>query len=237
MGRTTGLLLTFLKCNATANEADWARWYDDEHLPDLLQGPDAPWVATRWELTEKPVLGMPGIGFPYVTIYEFDGDAPHKLAALYERDRELRAKGRIHANHTVLDAQSFSAHSKFRDKPEPSAALKGHIIAWVLSNQPEHEAEWDEWYDREHVPDMLDSGGFAAATRWQRNPRVPYGPNHITLYDVHHESVQTAVDLSAAAMGPLIAAGRKHRCHTGGLTITVKPTGRHGGAGLRASEV
>lgn len=238
MGRSTGLLISYVKCNAAANEADWSAWYDDVHLPDLLRDGGGPWVATRWELSTKPAPGMPGIGFTHVTIYEFDQPDPlTAVERLVARDVELRDAGRVHPNHAVIDAHAFRAHGPWSDKPEPSPALRGHILAYVLCNQPEHEAAWDEWYDREHVPDMLGSGGFSAATRWERMPRNAYGAHHITLYDVAHESVQTAVDLSAAVMPGIVAAGRKHPCHTGAMTVTLVPSGRFGGAGLRADQV
>jgi hypothetical protein len=237
MARTKGLLIVFCKCNAPAEAAAWSTWYDDTHLPDLLRGGDGPWVATRFELAEKPAPGMPGIGFSHVTLYEFEGDLlPRQVDAFTARDGDLRRAGRVHPNHSVIDAQLFRAHGRFSSKPEPSAALRGHILAFVMCNQPEREAEWDAWYDREHVPDMLASGAFAAASRWQCEPRRAHGPNHVTLYDVHHPSIQTAVDLSAGVMPGLTAAGRKHPCHTGAMALTLVGSGRHAGAGLRASE-
>lgn len=124
MGRTTGLLISFAKCNQPAPERSWSAWYDDVHLPDLLQGENAPWLATRWELTQKPQSGMPGIRF-----------------------------------------------------------------------------------------------------------------SHVTLYDTHHESLQTAVELSAAALAKLAAAGRKHPCHTGASTVTLQPSGRYGSVGLRRRDL
>ena len=61
------------------------------------------------------------------------------------------------------------------------------------------------------------------------------GPNHLTLYDVGLDSIDEAVARSAAVMPDLIAAGRKHRAHTGAMTLTLVPSGRYGGAGYRAS--
>lgn len=230
--------MSFTKCNAGPAEAEWSAWYDDVHLPDLLGERDAPWVATRWAVAPKPAFGGPGLGFTHLTIYEFEGDdLLRKVERFIARDLKLARDGRVHPNHAVFDAQVFQAHGKYGDKAEPSLALRGHIIAYVMSNQPSAEAEWDEWYDREHIPDMIDSGGFSGATRWARQPRNPYGPNHITLYDVAHESIQTAVEMSAAVMPGIIAAGRKHRCHTGGMVLTLEPAGRYLGAGLRAADV
>ena len=234
MTDTSGLLIVFAKCNNPAEEAAWNEWYDDMHLPDLFSAGGGPHVATRWELASKPEPLMPGIGFSHVSIYEFAGrDVATQVERLVSRDVELRALGRVHPNHAVIDAQTFVAHGKWTEKPEPSAALRGHILAYVMANDPRQEPDWDAWYDREHVPDMLDSGAFAAATRWRREPRRAYGPNHITLYDVAHESIDTAVERSAGVMPGIVAAGRRHPAHTGAMSMTLVPTGRYGGAGYR----
>jgi hypothetical protein len=236
MGQTTGLVVVCSKTNKPPEEASWSGWYDDVHLPDLFTraGADAPKVVTRFELSRKPEPGMPGLGFSHVTIYEFDGDEPlRKVARIGEVDAALRADGHIHKTHAVIDAQTFVVHGPFAHKPEPSSSLRGHILAWVFPNDAARETEWTEWYDHEHVPDMMDSGAFAAATRWQRAPRVPHGANFITLYDVAHPSVDIAVQRSAAVMPGIIAGGRKHETHTGALSLTLVPTGRYGGTGYR----
>src|SRR5690606_22625668 len=107
---------------------------------------------------------------------------------------ELRAANRVHETHTVMDAQRYVEHGRWTNKPAPTDALRGHILAHVLANDPTREAEWDAWYDDQHVPDMMASDAFSAATRWRRQPLAPVGPNHITLYDVELDSIDTAVE-------------------------------------------
>ena len=58
---TAGLLIVATKCNQPPREAEWEAWYDDVHLPDLLDGWPAgqgPTVVTRWALSRKPEPGM-----------------------------------------------------------------------------------------------------------------------------------------------------------------------------------
>ena len=203
------------------------------HIPAVCSG-DGPWVATRFELTAKPQPGMPGIGFTHVTIFELDDENPGAQAAqaLDTLDR-LRARGDVHPAHATMGADVFVAHGPFGEKPEPSAALHGHILTNVLCNDPAREAEWDAWYDEQHVPDMLTCGAFDAMSRWQRARRVREGSNYLTLYDVATETVDEAVQRSAVTLGEIVAAGRKHETHAGALTVTLRPTGRHGGVGFR----
>ena len=98
-GPTTGLLVTYSKCLQAADEASWDEWEDLVHVPALC-GDAGPWVATRFELTERPRPGMPGIGFTHVTIYELDDVDPAAQAArALAADDALRARGRSHPAH------------------------------------------------------------------------------------------------------------------------------------------
>ena len=231
-----GLLIVATKCNQPPREEEWEAWYDEVHLPDLLDGwddGDGPTVATRWALSRKPEPGMPGIGFSHVTIYEFADDPVAAAQRLAGRQAQLHADGRAPPDARGGRRRRVRRPRRWNAKPDPSDALRGHILAHVFPNDPDLEQEWDAWYDAQHIPDMMASDAFAAATRWQREPRRAFGPNHLTLYDVALDSIDEAVARSAAVMPGLIAAGRKHRAHTGAMTLTLVPSGRHGGAGYR----
>jgi hypothetical protein len=223
----------YAKCIRAPEEPDWDEWEDDVHVPALCTA-GGPWVATRFELTARPQPGMPGIGFTHVTIYELDDtDVAGQAARTLDADEALRAAGRVHTAHASVGADVLAAHGLFGDKPEPSPALRGHILTNVLCNDPAREDEWDTWYDEQHVPDMLSCGAFGAMSRWQRTPRARVGSNFLTLYDVSTDTVDEAVERSAVTLAEIVAAGRKHETHTGALTVTLRPAGRHGGEGFR----
>ena len=101
----------------------------------------------------------------------------------------------------TIGADVFVAHGPFGEKPEPSTDLHGHILTNVLCNDPAREAEWDAWYDEQHVPDMLSCGAFGAMSRWERTPRSRDGANFLTLYDVATDTVEEAVERSAVTLG------------------------------------
>ncbi len=232
---TSALVVSYHRCNLTSAASEWARWYDDDLLPAIVDGdPGGPWVATRWAVTPAPAPGMPGIGFDHVTIYELGAvDLGVALRHLAERYRSLRAAGSFHPNHTILATDVLVAHGRWAAKAEPSAGSHSAVLANVTCADPTRLGEWDRWYDEVHVPDMLASGAFAAATRWSRRPPVPVGANHVTLYEVTLP-LEEAVSRSAAAMPGIVAAGRKHPGHAGGLTVTLQATGRWAGVGYRA---
>jgi hypothetical protein len=232
---TTGLLVVYAKCVRAADEPAWDAWEDDVHLPAICSA-GGPWAATRFELTTRPQPGMPGIGFTHVTILELDdadvaAQAAHALAV----DDALRADGRMHPAHAAVGADVWVAHGPYGAKPPPSDTRTGHILTQVLCTDPTRHDEWDAWYDGQHVPDMMSSGAFAAMSRWRRLPAQRVGPNDLTLYDVATATVDEAVERSAATLAEIVAAGRKHDAHTGGLTVTLVPTGRHGAPGVHRS--
>jgi hypothetical protein len=169
--------------------------------------------VTRWELSQKPQPGMPGIGFSYVTIYEFDQpDVLAQVERLVARDLRLRKDGRIHPQHSVIDAHVFTAHGAQPGQDRAFANLKGHILTYVLCNDPDAEARVGRVVRPRARARHARIGAFSAMSRWERVPRNTYGAHHITLYDTHLDSIQEAVDKSAVSLAKLTAAGRKHRC-------------------------
>jgi hypothetical protein len=227
------LLVLYAKCIRVPDEPSWDEWEDTVHLPALC-GPGGPWVATRFELTARPQLGMPGIGFTHVTICELDeSDVDAQAAHTLDAVDSLRAAGGVHPAHAAIGADVFVAHGPYGTKPEPSDELHGHIFTNVLCTDPAREAEWDAWYDEQHVPDMMTAGAFGAMSRWERTPRVRVGANFLTLYDVATDTVEEAVERSAVTLAEIVAAGRRHELHAGALTVTLRPAGRHGSCGYR----
>lgn len=178
-------------------------------------------AATHWALTQQPTPGMPSVGFSHLTVYELTGDVDAGARALEERECALREAGAIDPNHCVMNVDVLEAHGRFSQKPLPTSELTGHILAYVMCNNPRREAEWDAWNDDVHMPDMLDSKAFSGVSRWRRRPRGERGTQFLTLYDVGPIGVEKAVERSAGVMPGIVAAGRKHECHVGGLSVTL----------------
>ena len=220
MSQATGLLLQFVRCNAPARAGEWLRWLDEVHLPDL-RASEGVRAATAWALRVQPEPGMPSVGFSHAILIELSGDLARSVDRIHAREDAWREAGRLDRNHCVMVEDRLRAHGRHANKPLPGPALLGHILAYVHCNDPRQEKEWDEWNDTVHMPDMLASDGFTGVSRWLREPRSERGANFVTLYDVGECGVEVAVARSAAVMPGLVASGRKHDCHVGGLTVTL----------------
>jgi hypothetical protein len=68
---------------AAGREAEFNRWYDERHVPDLLAVPGFV-SAQRFALTDATGQGKPG--WTYLALYELDTDDPDALMA------EVRAR-------------------------------------------------------------------------------------------------------------------------------------------------
>jgi hypothetical protein len=234
---TTGLLLTWARCSDAGARAEWEAWWDDTHLADVaaIVGSTR---ATRWALTTSDAAHHAGIGFTHVAMYELDdvgGFAVERaIDSLARRWSQLWSQGRVHPRHVLAGVDALIGHGPSGWHPEPTAALTGRILAFILCTDPSKGDEWDAWYDAEHLPDMMETGAFVAGSRWRKVRPGSFSPRFATLYDVAGMRVEEAVAISGEAMPKLVAAGRKPSWHAGGLTVILEPVGSHGPAGWRA---
>jgi len=213
-------------------EDDWDTWSGEVHLPAMASAAGA-WVATRWEVHDRPQGFAPPVGFTHLTIYEFT-DVERGAPALLDRLDAGRSDGTHHPAHAIGAVDVFvPTGRRWRGRREPSAALTGQVVAYVGPTDPSLAEPWSQWLDDVHVGDMVDSGAFADASRWVRRDPARFGPNFFTVYDVEIGDVAEAVALSGAAMGPAHHAGRVMAEHSGGLRAALRATAPHGGAGHR----
>jgi hypothetical protein len=86
-------------------EAEFNRWYDEVHLPEVLQVPGFV-AAQRFRLTHETMLPMAG---PYLALYEMETDDPVAAADLltrYANEGRLEMSSAMHA--TNLAASIFT---------------------------------------------------------------------------------------------------------------------------------
>lgn len=83
-------------------EADYERWYDETHIPDMLQVPGC--VAAQRFRVARNVAGE--TDFPYCTIYEFDAESAD--AALGAMGAAMQS-GKVRMSDTIdaTSAQGF----------------------------------------------------------------------------------------------------------------------------------
>ena len=53
------------------------------------------------------------------------------------------------------------------DKTYPTQHIGGTILVVMMEVAPEHEAEFNRWYDDEHLPERLEIAGYVSARRFK----------------------------------------------------------------------
>ncbi|MBI3953121.1 MAG: EthD domain-containing protein [Chloroflexi bacterium] len=76
----------------------------------------------------------------------------------------------------------------------------------VLTNPkpPMTDAEFNRWYDTVHVPDVLKTPGFVAATRYQHADPKPGDARYLAVYELDTDDVAAA----GKALGQVLKEAR-----------------------------
>ena len=65
---------------------------------------------------------------------------------------------------------------------------KGKMLVYSNPASPEREAEFNEWYDSVHVPDVLKIDGIHAAKRFKVSGDADTPGRYLAIYDVDADS-------------------------------------------------
>lgn len=96
----TRFLLVFSN-PAPGQEEAYNRWYDEEHLDEVVAVPGFV-AATRYRLDDAQLAGQPECPHRYLAIYEFEGDAERAM----ERLGDELASGRMALPDSIAAEQT-----------------------------------------------------------------------------------------------------------------------------------
>ena len=182
-----GLLLTMTEPPPSMEE-EFNAWYDSEHLPERLSIPGFI-SARRWVDARSPA----GTG-KYLATYELERPQVLETAAYLAH---------VGDNFTPWSRRCLSRCTLFRRwacaqilpgdaLPDPAA----RALFFASGDVPaEHEKEFNEWYDTEHIPLLSAVPGMLRARRFFD----PAGkPRYIALYDLADASVAASAQWQSA---------------------------------------
>ena len=71
------------------------------------------------------------------------------------------------------------------------------LLVVVVDVLPEHEAEFNRWYDEEHIPQKLATPGFRSARRYRSHD---VAGRYLAVYEVDDAEVVTSPEYMAQPM-------------------------------------
>ncbi len=173
-------------------EADWNHWYDTTHIPNRLS--KGGFLLVR---RFRAIWGE----YKYLTLYELESIETLTSEA-YMKLREWEASLPPDSFEAVtLKLPSFSRgvyeqiypeEQEYRMPPTEILFTVGHDVP------PNREEEFNEWYNTEHIPAMVNRvPGFVTARRFRDvGDSLPPGsgkasssPKYVTVYDLGDEKV------------------------------------------------
>lgn len=173
MAKAMGLLVAGFNY-ATAAEDEFNDWYDTEHIPErqLVKG----FVnCERWLGAEDPKISIATYDLESLDVLQSPAYRAIAGANLSPWSKRVTGKcrriGRFEAEQTLPGNQAA---------PATGAAA---MLFFAMNVAPEAEADFNDWYNQEHVPALAAVPGCLTARRFRIHHAVSEG-NHryLALY-------------------------------------------------------
>lgn len=180
----TGLLVVWTDV-APEFEAEFNRWYDSEHVPQLLGVPG--FLSGR---RYQAVDGKP----KYIAIYELADENVLKGDAFREvRENPTSWSKKIipqFRNTQVGGFRQIFSHG------EPPAKDAEFVLTVRLNTPAEHEAAFNAWYNEDHIPALVGVPGVYCARRYQA---VDGGdPKYLAIYEMRDGEIPKTAEWNRA---------------------------------------
>ena len=171
----TALLMVWADISADKEE-DFNRWYNEQHLEELLSVPGV-LNAARYEA----IRGGP----KHLACYELESPAVVDSDPFKNRPRTEWA------NRVSQNVNFISCHYEMIRPAVLSPEARASNMAPVLqigrmAVPPEHEDDWNQWYSNIYTTNYEKVQGCIRARRWKA---LRGEPKYATVYELEHEKV------------------------------------------------
>jgi hypothetical protein len=174
----TGLLMVWVDVPADKEE-EFNRWYNEEHLQELLSIPGV-LNATRYEAVRS--------GPKHLACYELESPAVVESAAFKNRkpsELARRIGPRVIGTNFINNVYEM-IHPKGLTPQIAQADMAPALQIGRMDVAPGHEDEWNQWYSGVYVPNYEKVPGCIRGRRWRA---VRGAPQYAVVYEFEHEKV------------------------------------------------
>ena len=169
-----GILIAAMDFSA-APEDEFHDWYDLEHIPERLRVPGF-LNADRWIGTENPKISVATYDLDNVKVLASPAYLAIGGANLSPWSKRVTSK--------VERLMRFEGDQILPGDQLPPANAGGLLLN-AMNIAPEHEAEFNEWYDKEHIPALAAVPGVLCARRFRGTGNRKY----VALYHLETADV------------------------------------------------
>jgi|FaiFalFF_MnMetaG_3_1042247.scaffolds.fasta_scaffold01479_5 hypothetical protein len=202
-----GIRYVTANCTDPLGEEEFNRWYDAVHLSDMV-ATGLVSHPTRYRNAD-PLLR----GARYLAIYEVEREGllatiPEEIVGRFFP--MWQAQGRIHPALQVVERQMWRRTGPaFTTAKTGKAPITGLLAIQSHCADPAREGEFNAWYNEQHVPDVLATGLFHTAYRFEAVLPQPGQDRYLALYETDAPDPLLAVrELMEAHRRRWLAEGR-----------------------------
>ncbi len=183
-----GLLLALTNCNDSSKEDEFNTWYNDIHIPDVA-ATGVFQEAIRFVST-SPKRGEAKHIATYETTWE---DVSKALAALKEGMAKTQTPDRL---SPLLEVVRPSVAYKKLDEEfcTTSKPTRGILMVMLNCEDPAKEQEFNKWYADVHIPDILSTGAFHTAYRYESLDPDTSNGKYLAIYETDYSDPSKAGD-------------------------------------------
>ena len=179
-----GTLIAAMRIARVA-EDEFHDWYDTEHLPERQRVPGF-LVCERWLGAEDPLVS--------VATYDLDSIAVLQGAAYRAIGGENLSPWSKRITARVDRLMRFEGDQILPGDQLPSPEAGGLLLN-AMNIAPELEAEFNEWYDKEHIPALAAVPGVLGARRFRGTSG---NRKYVALYHLAEPSVVESAEWKTA---------------------------------------
>jgi hypothetical protein len=191
-----GILIASMNiANAAVDE--FHDWYDTEHLPERVACPGF-LVCQRWIGTTDPRISVATYDLENIDVLKSPGY--RAIGGVNLSPWSKRVTSRVERLMRFEGEQILPG-----DKLAPNGA-RGFLLN-AMNVVPEHEAEFNEWYNTEHIPALAAVAGVICARRFRATSS---NRRYVALYHLESPEVQATQAWKDAANTPWTEKLRPH---------------------------
>jgi len=170
-----GTLIAAMRIKNVATD-EFHDWYDTEHLPERQRVPGF-LVCQRWIGADDPAIS--------VATYDLESHAVLKTPGYLAIGGENLSPWSKRVTARVERLMRFEGDQILPGDALPDAKAGG-LLMIAMNIAPEHEADFNAWYDTEHIPALSTVPGVLSARRF----RGTGGRKYVALYHLEAPEVQ-----------------------------------------------
>ena len=189
------LLVAFDHTKAQADE--FHDWYDLEHIPERQRAPGFG-ACERWVSIANPRHVVASYDLDSLDVLKSDA---YKAIAYDNLSVWSKRMGKIAQRLMRHDGEQTTPG----DAPLPSGA--GGLLVNAMNVDPEHEREFNDWYDQEHIPALSAVPGTLSARRFRDMTGTH---RYVALYHLESPEVTMTEAWKKGAGTPWSARMRPH---------------------------